>query len=189
MQKELPTARELYELIRYEAQEALAAADRLGIKAHPLYWVVPEAHFVSAATVERAMAELPYEGFKIHPRGNVWNLDDERAAALAEEVFSYAEKRGKMILIHCGESDFELPTRFEPFIARHPRATVQLAHCRPLKETLYMLKNYPNTVCDSAFASEENLAAIRNAGFADRIRYGSDYPIEKNMTAKETALY
>lgn len=29
----------------------------------------------------------------------------------------------------------------------------------------------------SAFASEETLLAIREAGFADRIRYGTDFPI------------
>lgn len=175
LQKELPTARELYELIRWEVQEALAAAESLGIRAHPLYWVVPEVHFSGAATVARAMAELPYEGFKLHPRGNRWNLTDAQTAALAEAVFSYADSHALTVLVHC--DDENTPRLFEPFIARHPRATVQLAHSRPLEQTLYMLRAYPNTVCDSAFASEETVSAIRGADFADRIRYGSDYPI------------
>lgn len=179
LQKNLPSARELYELIRFEIQEAISSAKKLGIRAHPLYWIVPEIHFSGAITLEQAMAELPYEGFKIHPRGNMWNLEDERTAMLAEKVFSYANSHEFLMLIHCGENDFELPTKFETFIANYPHCNVQLAHCRPLKETLYMLKKYPNVTCDSAFADEKTLSAIREAGFAEKIRYGSDFPIQQ----------
>ena len=179
MQETLPTAHELYELIRYEVQEALTTADRLGIKAHALYWVVPELHFSGATDVADAMEELPYEGFKIHPRGNPWHLEDKKTAELAEEVFAYAENNNKLVLVHCGEGIFELPTVFEPYIAVHSGCTVQLAHCRPLKETLYMLGKYPNTVCDTAFTPSEVQNAVRSAGFAERMRYGTDYPVSK----------
>ena len=80
-----------------------------------------------------------------------------------------------MILIHCDE-DYP-PTLFEPFIKAHPTSLVQMAHCRPICETFYMLQNYPNTVCDSAMGSKESIARIQNEGFADRIRYGTDFPI------------
>lgn len=80
-----------------------------------------------------------------------------------------------MILIHCDE-DYP-PTLFEPFIKAHPTSLVQMAHCRPICETLYMLQNYPNTVCDSAMVSKESIERIQNEGFADRIRYGTDFPI------------
>ncbi len=177
LQKSLPTARELYELIRYEVQEALEEAAKVGMSAHPLYWVVPEIHFSDAVSVEQAMAELPYEGFKLHPRGNRWDLADSRTMALAEKVFSYAEANSLFVLIHCGPDPFELPALFEPLIAKHPSVTVQLAHCRPLKETLEMLKKYPNTLCDTAFVSDDTRQKIESAGFADRIRYGTDFPI------------
>ena len=169
--------RALYEGVRGEVQDALKAAAEIGIKAHPLYWVVPAVHFAKAVTIKQAMAETAYGGFKIHPSAQKWDLQDARTMALAEEIFSYAEAHEKRILIHCGDDEFEKPALFEPLIACHPRVTVQLAHCRPLKETLEMLKKYPNTVCDSAFASEETLLAIREAGFADRIRFGKDFPI------------
>ncbi|MCR5045797.1 MAG: amidohydrolase family protein [Treponema sp.] len=176
-QKTLPTARELYEFIRAEISTALDVANKIGAKAHPLYWVVPEVHFSDVANVESAMNDLPYEGFKLHPRANVWDLSDKKTAALAEEVFSYAEKKDKMILIHCGPDPFELPTLFEDYIKRYPKVTVQLAHCRPLEDTLYMLKTYPNTVCDTAFVSAEDQKRLRDEGFTSRIRYGTDFPI------------
>lgn len=181
LQKSLPTARELYEFIREEIGTALDEAKKVGLKAHPLYWVIPEVHGVKnqskAATIKEAMSDLPYEGFKIHPRGNPWNLEDDETWRLTEEVFSYAEEHSLFILIHAGPDDFELPSKFESFIARHPKVLVQLAHCRPLKDTLYMLRTYPNVVCDTAFVDDETKKKIEEAGFADRIRFGTDFPI------------
>lgn len=157
----------------------LKSAEKIGIKAHPLYWVIPEIHksCLANVTIEKAMSELHYEGFKIHPRGHIWNLNDKKTATLADEVFSYAENHNLMILLHCGEGDFELPNKFEAFIARHPNAKVQLAHIRPLDITLEMLKKYPNTFCDTAFVFEDIQEEVCNAGFADRIRLGTDFSI------------
>ena len=166
--------KDLYEGVRGEVKDALSAAAEIGIKAHALYWVVPDVRF-SGISTEQAMGEIAYDGFKIHPRAQKWDLGDERIRSLAEEVFLYAEKHDKMILIHCDE-DYP-PTLFEPLIKTHPASLVQLAHCRPICETLYMLQNYPNTVCDSAMASKESIERIQNEGFADRIRYGTDFPI------------
>ena len=181
LKQTLLSARDLYELIRYEIQEAFVTAEKLGLKVHALYWVVPEIHFSkdSDVSVAQAMSEIPYEGFKLHPRAQSCDLQDCCTAALAEEVFLYAQKHNQHILIHCGENDFELPVKFESYIASYPDVTVQLAHCRPVAETLYMLCKYPNTGCDTAFTPEEIKHKIKTAGFEDRVRYGSDYPIFK----------
>lgn len=181
LQKSLPTARELYEYIREEIGTALDEAKKVGLKAHPLYWVIPEIHGVKnqskAATIKEAMSDLPYEGFKIHPRGNPWNLENDETRRLTEEVFSYAEEHSLFILIHTGSDSFELPSKFESFIAGHPKVLVQLAHCRHLEDMLYMLRSYPNVVCDTAFTDDETKKKIEEAGFADRIRFGTDFPI------------
>ncbi len=174
-----PTAFDLYEGVRREVRDALNAAEEIGMQAHALYWVVPDVHFAKSAgvTIERAMAETPYDGFKIHPRAQAWNVHDAHTASLAKSVFDYAERHGKRILIHCGEDTCDSPRLFEPFIKAHPRALVQLAHCRPVSETLTMLKNYPNTVCDTAMAAEDAVQQIRAAGYGGRLVYGSDFPI------------
>ena len=123
------------------------------------------------------MKEVPYKGFKLHPRGNHWDLSDKKTFELAEQVFRYADNYELPILIHCGCDDFEKPTLFEPFIAKYQKVQVQLAHCRPVEETLYMLKKYPNTLCDTAFVPKDVQNQIIAAGFGNRIRYGSDFPI------------
>ena len=177
--KGLPSARDLYEELKNEVSEALDNAKVLNLKAHPLFWVVPELHKSKDVNIslEEAMSSLPYEGFKLHPRGNEWDLEDKGTLQLTEDVFSYAEKHNLLILIHCGPDPFELPTKFESFIAKHPDVTVQLAHTRPLEETLYMLKKYPNTICDTAFAPKDVIDSVKEAGFAERIRFGTDFPI------------
>lgn len=177
LQKQLISARDLYELIRYEIQEAMVSAEKIGIKAHPLYWVVPEIHFSGAISIEQAMKELPYEGFKIHPRGNIWDLQNIETVKLSEEVFEYADLHNQQVLIHCGEDDFEQPDKFEFFIKHHKNCIVQLAHCRPIDKTIYMLKKYSNTYCDTAFVSETVIQKLINEKLGARIRFGSDYPI------------
>ena len=174
-----PSALKLYKAVHSEVQDALNAAAGVGIQAHPLYWVVPDIHFTQDAgiAVARVMEETPYDGFKLHPRAQQWDLQDERTAALAEEIFAYAEQHGKRILVHCGDDPCESPRLFEPFIQKHPGITVQLAHCRPAAETLALLQAYPNTVCDTAMANTEVVSRITAAGFGGRIVYGSDFPI------------
>lgn len=103
--------KDLDECVQGEIKDALLAAAEIGVKAHALYWVVPDAH-LSGISIEQAMWEIAYEGFKIHPRAQKWDLDDERIHSLAEEIFSYAEKRGKMILIHCDEVSVEIAKTF-----------------------------------------------------------------------------
>ena len=82
--KTAPSARDLYTGVRSEIRDALRAAKELGIQAHALYWVVPDIHFAQDAgiTVARVMEETPYNGFKLHPRAQQWDLQDERTAAI-----------------------------------------------------------------------------------------------------------
>ena len=97
---------------------------------------------------------------------------------LLPRKFSPTSKRTAFpVLIHCGPDGFERPSLFEMYIAEHPRVTVQLAHSRPVSDTLRMLRKYPNTVCDTAFTPAADVAAIRASGFVDRMLHGTDFPI------------
>lgn len=172
-----PSARFLYDNIKEEIKKAILVANELKIKGHALYWVVPEIHFSNSAniSINKAMSEIFYDGFKIHPRAQTWNLQDEKTFSLANEIFSYAEKYNKLILIHCNE-DYS-PHLFEPFIKSYPNATVQLAHSRPIDDTIYMLNMYPNCFCDTAMTNCESISKIKKLGFSNRIKFGSDFPI------------
>ena len=176
---DLPSALELYDFIKNEILEALDYGKKINLKTVPLYWVILEIHFSKDVniSIEKAMQDIPYKGFKLHPRGNHWDLSDKKTFELAEEVFSYANENNLPILIHCGYDDFENPKFFEKLIAKYQNVKVQLAHCKPVEDTIYMLEKYPNTICDTAFVPEDVITQIKEAGFERRILYGSDFPI------------
>ncbi len=106
---------------------------------------------------------------------------DKKIYNLTDYIFSYAENHELKILIHTGHSENDLPNLFEDFFVRYPKAKVQLAHAKHLELTLEMLKKYLAIICDSAFAPKENLEEIRQAGFADRIVFGSDFPVNSEL--------
>ena len=172
-----PSAKELFASVKKEISDALRAAKEIGVAAHALYWVVPEIHFSNAASVSRAIKEIPYEGFKIHPLAQRWDLKDELTANLAETIFYCAEKNKMRVLIHCGPDAFMNPRLFEQFIARYPGAQVQLAHCRPADDIIYMMQKYKNVSADTSMAGEDDIEKIKAAGLEDRLLYGSDFPI------------
>ncbi len=172
-----PAAVELYQAVHDEVQNAKSFAASIGLIAHALYWVVPELHFSENAsiTIKNAMEGNLYDGFKIHPRAQNWSLDNSKNIQLAEEVFDFAQKNDKLILIHC-DDDFS-PRFFEVLIAAYPFVKVQLAHSRPKEDALFMLQKYPNVVCDTAMASSDVIEYLRSAGFKERLLFGTDFPI------------
>ncbi len=166
--------KDLYEGVRGEISDALKAAEEVGIKAHALYWVVPDVYF-SGISIKQAMSEMAYDGFKIHPRAQKWDLTDNKTITLVKEIFSYAQNYEKLILIHC--DDDNSPKLFELFIAQYPKALVQIAHCRPFSDTVDMLRNYSNVVADTAMVNEDVIAKLKGLGFSEQLRFGSDFPI------------
>lgn len=180
--------------IRDEVNEALETAERLGFNARALCWIIPQWYF-DGESVAAMANECCYSGFKIHTRSHNWDLQDIRICKLMDEICEYAVKQARIttmigssantsrnkltfpILIHCGEDDFENPRKFENWFAKFPEAQFVLAHSRPCGDTLAMLQKYKNVFCDTAFATTETVATICNAGFSDRILFGTDFPI------------
>ena len=98
-----PTARELKQAVAEEVREALEAAAVLGLRAHPLYWVVPET-VLAGIDIGAVFRETAYCGFKIHPRAQRWNDADPEHRRLLRRIFGEADKRRLTILIHTGLS-------------------------------------------------------------------------------------
>lgn len=167
----------VYRKIRAEINDAQNIADRIGIRARPLYWVVPVIHgFMPELTLEQVMTEAPYTGFKLHPRANFWDLSDTFIYTLVESVFVYADTYSMPVLIHTGY-DQDRADFFEPFFPLCKKGKIILAHCRPLDIVLRLLTAYDNIFCDTAFTDPVSLAQIRAAGFGSKMLFGSDFPI------------
>ncbi len=132
--------------------------------------------FLPELTLEKAMSEAPYKGFKLHPRANIWDISEPFTRALAESAFIYADKKKLPILIHTGP-DIDRADLFEPFFRLCTNGKIILAHCRPLDTTLRLLAEYDNVFCDTAFVPPEIVKQINEAGFKSKVLFGSDFPI------------
>ena len=164
-----------YNFVRKEIEAALKKypADI----AAPLFWVVPD-YINQGITVETAMKESNYGGFKLHPLGNDWNFEnDTKQCEILHEVFDYADKHQMQIVIHTGESGTDSPGRFERFFGEYKNAKIILAHCRPADETIKLMQKYPNVFGDTAFAPKDRIDEIESAGFGKRLFFGTDFPI------------
>lgn len=164
-----------YAFVRNEIEAALK---KYSIDvATPLFWFVPD-YINQGVSINAAMNELNYGGFKLHPLGNEWDFENciKQSEAL-HQIFDYADKHIMQILIHTGESGVDRPGRFERFFAEYKNATIILAHCRPASETIKIMKKYPNVLGDTAFAPKNRIDEMNSAGLGKRIIFGTDFPI------------
>jgi predicted TIM-barrel fold metal-dependent hydrolase len=169
------------DLIRYTEVETEIAAALSGLgpqadKARPLIWYVP-AYADQGVTVETAMNGLPYQGIKIHPRANRWDLTNTKTVGLAHALFDYAHRKELPVLIHTGEDPLDEANKFSFLFSEYPKAKCILAHGRPLEQTVSLLRRFPNVYCDTAFMPEESRLRIAVEGFAEKTLPGSDFPI------------
>ena len=155
------------------AREARSVRRRFGPGAHPFYWLTA-AYYREDPTLAR-LAEGPWEGIKLHGLETPW------ATAYPEElehILTVAEARNLPVQIHCGEDPTVRPAVWLPFVLRHPGVRCDFAHLRPLEETLEALRRCPNLFVDSAFASVDTALQVCAAGFANRLLFGTDFPIQ-----------
>lgn len=144
-------------------------------KVKPLLWIVPE-YFKQGFDLDK-FGELPYCGFKIHPRAHNWDLTDTKTIDICVQIFSFSEKQKVPILIHTGEDEIDRASKFQTYFEKYRNATIVLAHGRPFEDTLIMLERYPNVYVDTAFMPVETVIKIINKGFIGRIIFGTDFPI------------
>src|SRR5574344_2567974 len=82
-----PAARQIEDSVTDEFRAAISEGSKCGVKIHPLYWLVPDFE-KSGVRFEDYLPSVPYEGFKIHPRAQNWDLSDDRIRSLAERAFT-----------------------------------------------------------------------------------------------------
>jgi uncharacterized protein len=161
----------------------------------PFFWYAPvfTGHGVD---FEKAMRNLPYKGIKLHPFAHSWDLNDKIHLDILHKVFGYAEENKLPILIHTGNSGIDAADTFISFFPLYPETKIILAHCRPLENTISIIRVYPNVYGDTAFLPETDLRRIIKEGLSYKMMLGSDFPItnyynrystekERIMTLKE----
>ena len=142
----------------------------------PVLWITPEMlrHGVLKYFLD---SPISWEMLKIHPQLHpiAWHNNSENL----RKVIRLAKKTNLPLLIHTGEFAGCYPSLFEKTLRNNPSVTFILAHGRPLDETVTMLQRHPNVLTDTAFMPIDNILKLCKLGFANRILWGTDVPIQQ----------
>lgn len=171
------SCRDDVELFRVE--EEIAWAQNFSSKcfrAAPYLWYVPR-YAEQNISVKNAASSFDYAGVKLHPFAQKWDLENAKHKKALEEIFAWSSDTGKLVLIHTGIDKSVLPSRFENFFRDFPKAHPVLAHSNPVADTIAMMQKYQNVKCDIAFTPKKSIAKLTKSNFADRILFGTDFPI------------
>lgn len=139
------------------------------------------------------LTELGLKGVKLHPDIQQFKLDDYRCL----KIYELCEERGLPMLIHTGDSryDYSNPNRLIPILDIYDRLTIVGAHFggwsmwEKASELLCDKKNFYVDCCSSFYAlSDEKIVEIIRRYGADKVLFGSDYPMWNPKTELERLM-
>ncbi|MBO9604546.1 MAG: amidohydrolase family protein [Paenibacillaceae bacterium] len=173
------------EALLFQAETLAAAAAAYPGRFLPLLFVCPmQPHAFTLELIERYVTNGPLVGIKFHIS---LPADDERY----EPIYDYLERHDIPLLFHSWykttmRATFESsPAQIAAMAARHPKLRVLMAHLTGAKlRGIADIKPYPNVLLDTSGSQPEEgylQRAIEELG-AERVLYGSDYPIRSFAT-------
>ncbi len=128
------------------------------------------------------LKELGLKGVKLHPDIQKFKIDDYRCL----KIFEICEKENIPVLMHTGDSryDFSNPNRLIPILNIYTNLTIIGAHFggytiwEKASKELCGIKNFFVDCSSSFFAlSDEKIIEIIKRYGADKVLFGSDYPM------------
>lgn len=176
------TCAEMYKLVVKEMRELIRIG---GSHVHPLLWVTPR---MMKTWGLRYMlhSKIRWEGVKMHWKAHREWFYNRRLLAQALDV---ARTLDVPVLLHTGDFKECHAEVFLKVCCEHDDLTFVLAHGCPIAETLEVLAKCSNAYVDTAFMPVDNVVSLLQNGFAQRILFGTDAPINslfhKEMTTTE----
>ncbi len=143
----------------------------------PVLWVTPELLKDESILDTLLYCGIEWKCIKVHPQlsPEEWSPNSRNY----EHVVSLAKTINVPILIHTGVVKNCHPYQISPLFSKYKKQLFIMAHGRPIEETIDVLIKCPNTLVDTAFMPTDYIQLLVEHGFADRILWGSDYPIIK----------
>ena len=139
------------------------------------------------------LLELGLKGVKLHPDIQQFKCDNERCM----EIYSLCEEKGLVLLVHTGDYryDFSNPNRIVPILERFKKLTfigAHLAGWSVWEEAYEKLSKYENLYVDCSscfgFTEKEQVYRLMKKYGADRILFGTDYPMWSPEKELETFM-
>ena len=169
------TCADLYHNILTEFHQLISIAGIENVK--PLLWISPNMIIKKWHLKKLLNSKIEWKGVKLH---YISHPQFSKHKEWVNTAIVIAYSLGNVpVLFHTGEWDTCHAGIFESLIDSHPKLKFVLAHGRPIDETIYLMKKYPNAWTDTAFMSIENIKKLKQENLTDRVLFGSDAPINR----------
>lgn len=128
------------------------------------------------------LLELGLKGVKLHPDIQAFKIDDSRCL----KIYELCEQKGLPVLMHTGDNryDYSNPNRLLPVLKAYKKLTVIGAHLGGYSiweeacEAYRGIENfYVDCSSSMAWLSPDTTRRIIRAYGADRVLFGTDYPM------------
>lgn len=161
-----------FHAVEDELKVADEYANSIDFKVHFLYWADPLV--LKNFSLETVFAGFPYFGIAVHPRLHNWTMDSSDSLG---QIFAFSKERNIPTFIHTGVSKEDEPMQFEKWFKDFPEVEVHLAHCKAPEQIIKLFSKYHNLFGDTAFCPKDSYQKVCEAGFKDRMLFGTDFPI------------
>jgi len=138
----------------------------------PILWIYPK---ISIQKIERLISEIPYKIIKIHGYLHHWDYEN------ITRIINFTEQKKLPIMFHTGGCENSDAGFYMQICKNFPKQKIILAHGRPIEQTIEILQLCKNVWVDTAFMPTENIKLLIDKDFANKILFGTDYPIMKHF--------
>lgn len=170
-----------YEKVVDEIQELISL---LGDRVLPTMWITPFGLEGSIAWFLES--DIKWRCLKVHPflHKNDWGPTGSQFA----EVIDIARELEIPLMIHTGVDECCCSSKYMPLISSNPDITFILAHGQPPEDALQVLGECDNAYVDSAFMDVKQMVEIVDAGFFNRLLWGTDMLIPSYFSPKQNMI-
>lgn len=155
-------------------EERVAMYELSSGKAKPILWVTHDM-LKKSKDLSLYMNDVGGKivGLKVHGVSEHWDPFGKNL----KRAFDIAKEHKIFVMLHTGEREECEAGLYNRICSAYADVPVVLAHGRPVQQTVGMLQDCPNTFVDTSFMPYEHLQKLLEAGFTDRILFGTDTPI------------
>ena len=157
-----------YNKVINEVQALISLAKE---RVYPVLWITPT--MLHGEGIEQMLnSGITWRCVKIH---GVHPWDNESI----QKVADVAHKLHVPMLLHTGGFEQCEAGQYLSLITKNPDVIFVLAHARPIEQTIEVMQQCSNAWADTAFTPVENVKALIQRDFSDRVLWGTDYPIQR----------
>jgi predicted TIM-barrel fold metal-dependent hydrolase len=148
----------------------------------PLLWLTPQ--MLESSEDLRDYDRFPIYGFKIHGFMDDWHNRPE----LLRRVFQIAAERKLPVVLHTGGRSESEAGAYAEVCQEFGHVKTVLAHGRPVKQAIEVMKHSQNVFVDTAFMPVADIRRIVKSVGTDRILFGSDFPLDEYFCPTQSAV-